>query len=316
MKMYDQTMISLEPCPIYYGSAWSACFCMGRDPRYVFFQIFRTFNVSWNYDTFAWTLENSREKLKNCEFSQKKTSQELWTIRSWSLRENLIQWYTSAENISISSRSIKSALKSAGFRRIRNKKFFASFFIFFRKYFGVPPFWASNLNRKIWIPRRPDKKEREDVAAIDSKPLFRNIEKNRWGGGYFKFNEPKTSSGMEQNKNEPENVSTTEESDVVKPSTNFPIVDRKDYDIAESMILYTQVNHEIEKPKKRTSKPKKMKSAEFNFGIDLKTLIHNTSVDVKFLQLKICVSTNRKKEPPKTSFLFSTKWLNDSACYL
>ena len=74
------------------------------------------------------------------------------------------------------------------------------------------------------------------MAAIDLELLFRNNEKNRWGGGYFEFSEPKASSSTEQSKHEPENVWGTEESDVVKPSADFPIVGLKDYGIAEKTI--------------------------------------------------------------------------------
>ena len=34
IDMYDQTMISLESCSIYYGRVWSACFCMGGQPEW------------------------------------------------------------------------------------------------------------------------------------------------------------------------------------------------------------------------------------------------------------------------------------------
>ena len=50
-------------------------------------------------------------------------------------------------------------------------------------------------------------------------------------------------------KHEYENVSGTEESDVVQPSTHFAIVDLNDSDIAEKTTLYIQVNHVFENPK-------------------------------------------------------------------
>ena len=37
----------------------------------------------------------------------------------------------------------------------------------------------SSLNRKVWVPRRPDKRGKDEVAAIDLELLFRNIENNR-----------------------------------------------------------------------------------------------------------------------------------------
>ena len=66
----------------------------------------------------------------------------------------------------------------------------------------------SNLNRKVWVPRLLDKPWRDEGAAIDQEVLFRNTEKNRWGGGYFVFNEPKVSSSTAQNKKEPGPVSS------------------------------------------------------------------------------------------------------------
>ena len=77
-----------------------------------------------------------------------------------------------------------------------------------------------NLNRKVWVPRRPDKRGRDEVAAIDLELLFRINEKKRWGGGYFEFKESKPSSSKEpkktpeQSMNEPEPPSSTEESEV------------------------------------------------------------------------------------------------------
>ena len=62
------------------------------------------------------------------------------------------------------------------------------------------------------------------------------IIKKRKGGGHFELAEPKA-------------CSSTEECEVAKSSSNFPIVDLKDYDIIEKTIQYIQVNHMIEKPK-------------------------------------------------------------------
>ena len=58
----------------------------------------------------------------------------------------------------------------------------------------------SNLYRKVWVPRRLDKRGRYEVAAVDLELLFRNCGKNRWGGGYFEFNEPKASTSTERKK--------------------------------------------------------------------------------------------------------------------
>ena len=107
-------------------------------------------------------------------------------------------------------------------------------------------------------------------------------------------------SKQEQNKNELERVSSPEESRMAKSSSNFPIVDRKDYHIAEKTIHYIQVNHVIEKPKTKNAEAKeKLEKAEFNFMIYLKTLIHKTSVDPKLLTLKLCVRNKQKERAPE-----------------
>ena len=52
----------------------------------------------------------------------------------------------------------------------------------------------SGLNRRLCVPRRPDRQGRDEGAAIDIGLLFRNNEKSRWGGGYFEFSELKPGS--------------------------------------------------------------------------------------------------------------------------
>ena len=171
----------------------------------------------------------------------------------------------------------------------------------------------SSLSRKVWVPRRPNKRGRDEVAEIDLELLFRNNEKNRWGGGYFEFNELKPSSSKgkpntsEQYTTEPEPISSTEENEVAKSSSDIPIADLKDYDIAEKTIHYIQINHVIDIPKTKSAEAaENFKKAEFNFMIDLKTLKHKTSVDPKLLQLKICVRNKQKdRAPEEFSSVFS-----------
>ena len=115
--------------------------------------------------------------------------------------------------------------------------------------------------------------------------------KNRWGCGYFEFNGPKTSTSVSTESKRQrsfENVSSTEENEVARPTASFPIVDLEGYDIAEKANHYIQVNHIIENPKIVIAEAEQtFKKAEFNFMMDLKTLIHETSVDAKLLQLEI-----------------------------
>ena len=103
-----------------------------------------------------------------------------------------------------------------------------------------------NLNRKMWLPRRPGRRRRDVMASSYLELLFRNNEKNRWGGGCFEINEPSAGTRTERKKQEPENVSSTAKCDVVRPTANFSIVELKKYDIADKTTHYVQLNHLIE----------------------------------------------------------------------
>ena len=60
----------------------------------------------------------------------------------------------------------------------------------------------------------------------------------------------------------------------------------------------------IDKGKTKSAEAEEnLEGVEFNFMIDLKTLIQKTSVDLKFLQLIICVCNKQKDRAPKA---FST----------
>ena len=158
-----------------------------------------------------------------------------------------------------------------------------------------------NANRKKMGPQTTGQTRWPQSASNYCSEII----KRTGGRNYIEFNESKARSSTEQkitntseqNKNEPEPISNTEESEVAKSSSNFPIVELKDYDIAEKTIQSIQINHVIEKLKmKSTEAHENLKKAELNFMIDLKTLIHKTSVDTKLLQLKICVRNKQKEK--------------------
>ena len=58
--------------------------------------------------------------------------------------------------------------------------------------------FESSLNKKVWVRQRQDKRGRDEVAAFDLELRFPNNERNRLGGCYFDFNEPKPSSIKEK----------------------------------------------------------------------------------------------------------------------
>ena len=77
------------------------------------------------------------------------------------------------------------------------------------------------------------------VASFDLELIYRcNEKKNRWAGGYFDFKDPWISMSPERNKREPENVSSTEQSEVVRPTAHFFMVGLKDYDNAQKTLYF------------------------------------------------------------------------------
>ena len=135
------------------------------------------------------------------------------------------------------------------------------------------------------------------MAAFDLEILFENNERNRWGGGYFEINEPRASTSTENYQQEStENVSSTEQSETARLTACFPIVDVKDYDIAEKTFHYIQVNHMIEKPKIVSAETEEnFMRAKLIFMLDIKTLIQKTSVD----PLKNCLRNNERERAPE-----------------
>ena len=164
----------------------------------------------------------------------------------------------------------------------------------------------SNMSRKVWLPRRRDKRGGNKVAAIDLALLFRNNERKRWDRGYFEINDLRATTSTERNRQEStQNVSSTEESKMARPTIIFPLGKLNDYDNAQKKIHYIQVNHLTDKQKfVNAAVEQDLKKAAFSSMVDLKTLIYKTSIDPKLLQLKNCLP---KGSSPQRFSEFFTK---------
>ena len=91
-------------------------------------------------------------------------------------------------------------------------------------------------------------------------------------------------------------MSSTKKIEVACPTASFPIVDLKDYDVAEKTIHYIHVNHITEKPKLvNAEEEENFKNAEFTFMVGLKNLIHKVLVDLKLSQSENCLRTNQEE---------------------
>ena len=160
-----------------------------------------------------------------------------------------------------------------------------------------------NAQRQIWVPSRPNKRSREEIAEIDGELL---TQANRLGGGYQPI-EDRTAEDEDPNNNnnhqqpeiiEEENEPESEGESQIIRGDNFPIVDLKAYNTEGREAQFIQMNQVVEKmtgDKKATEDA--IKKAEFNFMLDLKTLIAKSNTDAELTERRD--ETSRKKHGPR-----------------
>ena len=132
--------------------------------------------------------------------------------------------------------------------------------------------------RAVFAPSRPNKRSREEIAEIDPEIMRRA---NRLGGGYLPIQEePEENTKEGEINQEPED---TEEDSIILRGDNLPIVDLSKYNTDGKEAKYIQINHIVGKltsNKKITEE--NIKKAEFEFMMDLKTLISKTATVMRF----------------------------------
>ena len=164
-----------------------------------------------------------------------------------------------------------------------------------------------DLNAQIqtWVPSRPNKRSREEIAEIDGKLLTRA---NRFGGGYQPLEE--RAEEEDQEPQQPEIIEEAEaesegESQICR-GDNFPIVDLKAFNTEgkgkEAQFI------QIKKVTEET-----IKKAEFNFMLDLKTLIATSTTDAELNKVRSALRRNEKNTAPgacrTTVEKMSIKWV-------
>ena len=136
--------------------------------------------------------------------------------------------------------------------------------------------------RTVFAPSRPNKRSREEIAEIDAE-IMRRV--NRLGGGYQPIQEePEDNTEEGEINQEPED---TEEDSVLLRGDNLPIVDLSKYNTDGKEAKYIQINHIVGKltaNKKITEE--NIKKAEFEFMMDLKTLISKTATDPELTHVR------------------------------
>ena len=154
-----------------------------------------------------------------------------------------------------------------------------------------------NAQRQIWVPSRPNKRSRQEIAEIDSELLTRA---NRFGRGY----QPLEERREEQEAPQAEMAEETEqeskgESQIIR-GDNFPIVDLKAYNTEGKEAQFIQINQVIEKVtgnQKNTEET--IKKAEFNFMLDLKTLIAKSSTDAELNRVRDAMRRDDRDTAPE-----------------
>ena len=104
-----------------------------------------------------------------------------------------------------------------------------------------------NAQRQIWVPSRPIRRSREEIAKIDGELMSRA---NRFGGGYRPLEE-RAEEEEEQETQQPEILEEAEpesegESQVIR-GDNFPIVDLKAFNTERKEAQFIQINQVIGK---------------------------------------------------------------------
>ena len=175
-----------------------------------------------------------------------------------------------------------------------------------------------NAQRQIWVPSRRNKRSREEIAEIDGELLS---PANRFGGGYQPL-EDRIAEEEDPNNNknqqqpgiiEKENEQDSEGESRIVRGDNFPIVDLKAYITEGREAQFIQLNQTIDKltgNKKATEDV--IKKAEFNFMLDLKTLIAKSNTDAELNRVRDAMrraERNTAPEPYRPVFeKLSNKW--------
>ena len=156
-----------------------------------------------------------------------------------------------------------------------------------------------NAQRQIWVPSRPNKRSREEIAEIDGELLTRA---NRFGRGYRPLEE-QVEEQQEPQQQQPEIIEDTEqesegESQVIR-GDNLPIVGLKSYNTDGKEIQFIQINQVIEKiTGEKKCIEDTIKRAEFNFMLDLKTLIAKSSTDAELNRVRDAMRRGEKNTAP------------------
>ena len=154
-----------------------------------------------------------------------------------------------------------------------------------------------NAQRQIWVPSRPNQRSRQEIAEIDGELLTRA---NRFGGGYQPLEERREEQEAPQAEMAEETEQESEGGSQIIRGDNFSIVDLKAYNTKGKEAQFIQINQVIEKVtgnQKNTEET--INKAEFNFMLDLRTLIAKSSTDAELNRVRDAMRRDDKDTAPE-----------------
>ena len=181
--------------------------------------------------------------------------------------------------------------------------------------------YDQNVQRTIWVPSRPNKRSREEIAEIDGELIQRA---NRLGGGYQPVQAVEQIPNEIQAEEQPMEDRTMDsesegESQVIR-GDNLAIVDLKNYNTDGKEAHYVQINQiigAITEGKKLAEET--IEKAEMDFMMDLKSLIAKSGTDAELNRIKMALNREDRSMAPENYRPYfgniSSKWglhfLND-----
>ena len=175
----------------------------------------------------------------------------------------------------------------------------------------------SNLNQKVWVPDNRTRDENMRWEQVNWSCCSETTKNKQMRRRLFRIQQTKSGFEYRANKQKAENVSNTEEIDVLNPSANFPNVDKKDNDIAEKTIHYIQVNHVIEKPKAKKAETKNFLGSWIQlYGCFRDPHTQDFGWSETAASEVMREKPSKNKSPRKNFFPFRASLPNNSARYL
>ena len=154
--------------------------------------------------------------------------------------------------------------------------------------------------RTIFAPSRPNKRRREEIAEVDADIIRRA---NTIGGGYqpMEIEEEQEEPEEIREEGEIEQAAETEEDSVIMRGDNLPIVDLTKYNTDGRQAKCIQINHIVGKltTNKKVTEDH-IKKAEFEFMMDLKTLISKTAIDPELTRVRNIMRPEDRETIPES----------------